>query len=767
MTEKTFCVITVSCLKFPKQAIPMDDNHERVVQHAGRANIRGKIRRIWRPRYLELLDNGLVRYFECDNEDVTERDHQHLSMIPKCTLLVYRARIIDVTTLRDVHVGLPRGTYGFLFHARRLVFDDLCTSADSSDARDFLCNVPTLVDAQSWVVALQWASSYHYNQSNDMLSLVSKPLKSVQTVQHKPNQTPQKSRKENKGTKVKSETKGTIIVPKVKSLSIVRVDLITFKLAYKFELLVVEHVNGTFVEERTLLRTRRQIEDLLQQLKQECCYSEETLERVYRKIQSIYPKSYSEHVTTISTVESIFRMLALDAEICNSMALRSFWSLNDYTIESSFWRIPTKRTIVSHKIYAIDAGSMDHFVRKWLNNGDQERYNIQKAIFLYIILQPLLLLGCFVIPWLLLSYVSSLNKVFGTVTLSFDTIILSLCVAVIGGKEWERKSRKEKQISLPLEGSPPIYVQKLERVPSDDGELVEDEASVLDVQSSSDEDVGNHDSEDDAFGEPSPDLVAPVSSFKLTSPLPQFPENGGTSCWSKPADNIFRVRSATYLQDRVKAPSGTAPFICQGVDVWLTDNPERHIARHPSVLGGRLKEHDTFLVNFLLPFGNFVSYYAIPPIESFPVELAKVWTHFIHGDQQYRDARLKLLPVVVEGPWIVKAAVGPGTSPALLGKVIPLQYYFQHPTEDKKGIYEVDVIITASSIAKGILSIVKGHTKSLTLAFGFIIEATDASELPETVLCHTQIHALNLEECPRLPPVDLDREELLESKVAM
>jgi hypothetical protein len=345
------------------------------------------------------------------------------------------------------------------------------------------------------------------------------------------------------------------------------------------------------------------------------------------------------------------------------------------------------------------------------------------------------------------------------------TPLLILCVAFIGGKEWERNSQRDKQLSSLVKL--PVHVEKIERNLSEDGELVEDDTSLMDAQSSSDEDLGNNDSEDDVFGESPPDLVISVTSSKLSSPLPQYPENGSTSCWSKPADNIFRVRSATYLYDRVKAPSGPAPFICRGVDVWLTDNPERHISRHPSVLGGRLKEQDTFLVNFLLPFGNFVSYYTIPPIDSFPAELAKVWTQFIHGDQQYRDARLKLLPVVVEGPWIVKAAVGPGTSPALLGKVIPLQYYFQHPSEDKKGIYEVDVIITASSIAKGILSIVKGHTKSLTLAFGFIIEATDASELPETVLCHTQIHALDLEECPRLPPLDLDKDELLEFKVAM
>lgn len=189
----------------------------------------------------------------------------------------------------------------------------------------------------------------------------------------------------------------------------------------------------------------------------------------------------------------------------------------------------------------------------------------------------------------------------------------------------------------------------------------------------------------------------------------------------------------------------------------MTDNPERHIARHPSVLGGKLGEEDTFLVNFLLPFGNFVSYFSIPPIKDFPnKQVADVWTKFINGDQQYRDARLKLLPIAQEGPWIVKAAVGNGTAPALLGKVMPLQYFFRHPEGDKKGIYEVDVIITASTIAKGILGVVKGHTNMLTLAFALIIEASEQEELPETILCSFQVHYINLEDCPMLPACNLD-----------
>lgn len=744
----------------------MDDEGARLIRHSGRAHIRGKIRRIWRPRYLELMDNGLVRYYECDEEEIAGLDREHINMIPKCTLQVFRARIIDVTTLRDVHVGLPRGTYGFLFHARRLVFDDLCVNGDPNESRDFLCHVPTLEEAQSWVVALQWASSHHFKDEEDFISLISGPYstrtRSVLTSNDPylvPNPSPKKSvRREVSPRRPKA---GKIVVPKVQSVRAVKEDTLIFSLAYKIKLLVLASKTGTMIEERVLLRSRNQVEILVEQLFQECMHSKSkaVLETVRQKLQQRRPHTYREHVTSVAMVDSILRILALDAQICNSAALRSFWSLDVFVVQSMpLLRVHRTNALLSRRVHNVRSESTDSFVKQWLQDGEYEQYSKLKGYAYFVLQRPILLTGCIVLPWLLCNRVLSFHHLFGTVNVSWDILCLSWILACLSGKEWEKRQRiTPTTLCAPVK--PTLHVDAMENVPSDDGELVDDEGSYFDVQSTSstDEDLGDVESEDEDIVEGLPIVADPFTS-KLSSPLPRYPDNGGTSCWSKPPDNIFRVRSATYLQDRVKTASGQAPFHCRGVDVWLTDNPERHIARHRSVLGGRLGDEDTFLVNFLLPFGNFVSYYGIPPIEHFPDKLSKVWTNFIDGDQQYRDARLKLLPVVVEGPWIVKAAVGPGTSPALLGKAIPLQYYFRHPSEGKKGVYEVDVIITASSIAKGILSVVKGHTKALTIAFGFIIEAADEDELPETVLCNSQIHALNLEDCPQLPAFDLDED---------
>jgi hypothetical protein len=104
-------------------AIASPKRRDPTICQAGRAHIRGKICRVWRPRYLELCASGLVRYYELPpTADVTlpeDSDLDHVHMIPKDTLHIYHARIIDVTTLRDLHVGLPRGSFGFLFRGQR------------------------------------------------------------------------------------------------------------------------------------------------------------------------------------------------------------------------------------------------------------------------------------------------------------------------------------------------------------------------------------------------------------------------------------------------------------------------------------------------------------------------------------------------------------------------------------------------------------------------------------------------------------------------
>ena len=243
----------------------------------------------------------------------------------------------------------------------------------------------------------------------------------------------------------------------------------------------------------------------------------------------------------------------------------------------------------------------------------------------------------------------------------------------------------------------------------------------------------------------------------VTNPLQCINSSESRNCWSEPPHNLFKVRGATYLNDRVKVESSQPAFACRGVELWLLgssdDMPQRQIARHPALLNETLGAENTFLVNFLLPFGNLVAYFKVPDVSEMKQSVRKVWERFLNGDQAFRDSQLKMLPVLQHGPWIVQKAVGPGNAPALLGKVVPCQYYFRVDPSTEKSISEVDIHISGSKVASAILNVVRGHTKGLRIAFAFILEGKEVDELPETVLCAFALNKLEIELCQPLPPM--------------
>ncbi|GAX09730.1 hypothetical protein FisN_19Lh200 [Fistulifera solaris] len=799
------------------------------IRHSGRAHVRGKIRRVWRPRYLEVWDNGLVRYYEENGSGCR---------VPRYTLILFQARILDATTFRDMHVGLPTSTYGFMFRGQRLLSSDTETLQCSPDPvqheqRDFLCAVATLEEAQMWVVALQWAATRNVTHLTTLLSPRSGPIVSPWWKDELPSPLLLKPRIdesvsenedmlgvrvfeaclfEEEDTKIESlaensslttshvnETEsdqidvttresgstGTqkrhasrtskaesnpskIVITRVTQYRVVRLARsLRFEIAYEIRVLLLQRRH--IAEQWSILRTANDFQKLVDIIDFQI---DDSRRGMIRQLSRLSTRPRVEQLkATLSVVDSLLRSIVVDAKTVNTSALKSFLCLSSASSPSQVNVAPLSvRLLEGHDglsilttktTIALDSTiSTDRFVKEWLHScatkqSAVDEFAARVLSFGYLWCdkalvpfpsQSMLFLATAVLP--LTGCV--LGQFIPAVTIRLDLLILSWAGAACFGSIVMEKSSEV--TSLPRQ-SPVVKNQRDNADGTAQVTIKDTEVTRLEI--SVDDDCEESDGEEAI-------PLRPFVSFedeRLSSPLPKFPSKDGHSCWSQPETNIFHVRGANYLTDKVKVLSGPAPLTCRGVDMWMSDNPRHNIARHPSVLGGRLADEDTFLVNFLLPFGNLVAYFSIPPLDMFPQKLQGVWGKFCHGDQEYRDARLKLLPVVVEGPWIVKAAVGPGKSPALLGKVIPLQYFFRDRDLTRKGVYEVDVIITASSIAKGILSVVRGHTKSVSIAFAFIIEGVSEEELPESVLCCFQMHSLHLENCPILPDFNLDDEQ--------
>lgn len=194
-------------------------------------------------------------------------------------------------------------------------------------------------------------------------------------------------------------------------------------------------------------------------------------------------------------------------------------------------------------------------------------------------------------------------------------------------------------------------------------------------------------------------------------------------------------------------------------------------------MGGRLREVPTFLLNFRLPWGVLIAYFEIPhrfipyieaaydsSIERKPLEKKikkmsnqdRCCAQWLMGDQAYKNSRLKIFPGVIQGPWVVKRAIG--GNPAFIGTKLPVKYVYAPPETasdgTKQSLYlEADLDIASSAAARGILSVTLNYVQYLTLDLGFVIQGNSKEELREQMLAGVRLHGIVPSDATPLPSV--------------
>ena len=286
-----------------------------------------------------------------------------------------------------------------------------------------------------------------------------------------------------------------------------------------------------------------------------------------------------------------------------------------------------------------------------------------------------------------------------------------------------------------------------------------------------------------SFRRLSVELLSPKQPPKVElRTFEQFPEGAALgshlNCWSIPAASNFHVRGAYYLTDKKKVPSADFLLPCRGCDLFLTDNPPLNIGRNSSILAGKVRDVPTFIINYRLPWGVFVAYHEIPekflpfvrrnygygdtsePLPSLedmaPGERAVC--NFFLSDTDEKNAVWKIVPVVVEGPWVVKRVVG--GKPAIVGKQLPITYTYQ-PPQPELGFaeyLEADLDIVSSAAARNILAVVRSSVQILTIDLGFVIQGNTKEELPEQMMAGLRLHGLDPLNAEALPGFDDDQD---------
>ena len=275
----------------------------------------------------------------------------------------------------------------------------------------------------------------------------------------------------------------------------------------------------------------------------------------------------------------------------------------------------------------------------------------------------------------------------------------------------------------------------------------------------------------------------PIVPAKTFAQFPSGADIGSHhNCWSSPPSTNFHVRGPNYLKDKKKVPSDEYLFPCRGCDLFLTDNPPVNMGRNRSILEGKLRDVPTFIINYRLPWGVFLSYYEIP--KRFVPFLRRGHGHgdlntalpsmagmpsgdraicnFLLSDTQEKNEVWKIVPIVVDGPWVVKRVVG--GKPAIVGTKMPISYTYQPPENGLAEYLEADLDIVSSAAARNILAIVRSYTQVLTIDLGFVVQGNSQEELPEQMMLGLRLHGLDPLTAELLPEADDDhRSEISDS----
>lgn len=260
--------------------------------------------------------------------------------------------------------------------------------------------------------------------------------------------------------------------------------------------------------------------------------------------------------------------------------------------------------------------------------------------------------------------------------------------------------------------------------------------------------------------------------------LPRYPvaETRDLNCWSEPKVDIFKVRGKNYLKDKKKVASEPYLFRARGCDLLLfpkegEGSTVNIFDRSDVLLNGTLHKAPTLVLNFRFPWGVMLLHFEFPEtMKPFLHKVPKEQHHSSHkdvpnglklpsldslspgertlaqwimGDTKYKNQRLKLIPYVVQGPWVVRNLVT--GKPAIIGTKLPVSYQVSNDLL----VAELD-IGNSSATAKRIVSLCRRYMNALTCDIGFVIQGNTAEELPEQMLGSIRIHGVDPLKAPTI-----------------
>ncbi|KAH9753078.1 protein ENHANCED DISEASE RESISTANCE 2-like [Citrus sinensis] len=215
-------------------------------------------------------------------------------------------------------------------------------------------------------------------------------------------------------------------------------------------------------------------------------------------------------------------------------------------------------------------------------------------------------------------------------------------------------------------------------------------------------------------------------------------------CWKLSDVNNFRVRSKHFCYDKTKIPAGKHLMDLVAVD-WFKDTKRMdHVA----------SEKGLFSLIFNLQVPGSTHYSMVFYFVTRQLAMGSLLQRFVDGDDEFRNSRLKLIPSVPKGSWIVRQSVG--STPCSLGKAVDCNYIRspKYLEVNALGISIIDVDIGSSTVANGVLGLVIAVITTLVVDMAFLVQANTADELPERLIGAVGVSHIELKSAvvPKLEP---------------
>ncbi|GAB2296106.1 Protein ENHANCED DISEASE RESISTANCE 2 [Dionaea muscipula] len=251
-----------------------------------------------------------------------------------------------------------------------------------------------------------------------------------------------------------------------------------------------------------------------------------------------------------------------------------------------------------------------------------------------------------------------------------------------------------------------------------------------------------------AAAEEEPNDQIDFSSYKGN--LRHDDNENARNCWRVSDGNNFKVRGKGYCYDKSKIPAGKHLMDLVAVD-WFKDTKRMdHVARRQGCAVQVASEKGLFSLAVNLQVPGSTHYSMVFYFVAKKLVPGSLLQRFVDGDDEFRNSRMKLIPSVPKGSWIVRQSVG--STPCLLGKAVDCNY-IRGPD-----YLEIDVDIGSSTVANGVLGLVVGVITTLVVDMAFLVQANTDEELPERLIGAVRVSHIELSSAivPKLEPDKLN-----------